>query len=77
MRSTSLRIALSLRYAITMSSFKLSKKVSARHSKFHYLPGGDLYGSDEVSIDGVHPNDEAFASMAAKLAPVIADLLRK
>lgn len=56
---------------------ELSKKVSARHSNFHYLPGGDLYGSDEVSMDGVHPNDEAFASMAAKLAPVIADLLRK
>ena len=56
---------------------ELSEKVSARHSNFHYLPGGDLYGSDEVSMDGVHPNDEAFASMAAKLAPVIADLLRK
>ena len=56
---------------------ELSKKVAARHVNFRYLPGQDLYGSDEVSMDGVHPNDEAFAHMAAILAPVISDLAGK
>ena len=56
---------------------ELSKKVAARHANFRYLPGQDLYGSDEVSMDGVHPNDEAFAHMAAILAPVISDLAGK
>ncbi len=56
---------------------ELSKKVAARHPNFRYLPGRDLYGSDEVSMDGVHPNDEAFAHMAAILAPAISELLGK
>lgn len=55
---------------------ELSKKVAARHANFRYLPGQDLYGSDEVSLDGVHPNDEAFAHMAATLAPIISDLVK-
>lgn len=54
----------------------LSKKVAARHANFRYLPGQGLYGSDEVSMDGVHPNDEAFAHMAATLAPVISELVK-
>ena len=53
---------------------ELSKRVAARHRNFRYLPGRDFYGSDEVSMDGVHPNDEAFANMAAVLAPVISEL---
>ena len=53
---------------------ELSKKVSARHGNFHYLPGQNLYGSEEVSMDGVHPNDEAFANMAEILAPIIMKL---
>ena len=55
---------------------ELSKKVAARHANFRYLPGQDLYGSDEVSMDGVHPNDEAFAHMASTLAPVISGLIK-
>ena len=55
---------------------ELSKNVAARHANFRYLPGQDLYGSDEVSLDGVHPNDEAFAHMAATLAPIISDLAK-
>ena len=55
---------------------ELSKKVAARHANFRYLPGQDLYGSDEVSMDGVHPNDEAFAHMAATLAPIISGLVK-
>jgi len=56
---------------------ELSKKVAARHRNFRYLPGAGLYGSDEVSMDGVHPNDEAFAHMAGVLAPVLEEMLRK
>ena len=55
---------------------ELSKKVAARHKNFRYMPGEGLYGSDEVSMDGVHPNDEAFAHMAATLVPVISDLAK-
>ena len=56
---------------------ELSQKVAARHPNFRYMPGGDFYGSDEVSMDGVHPNDEAFANMAAVLAPVISKLVEE
>lgn len=52
----------------------ISKTLSAKYSNFHFVPGEDFY-SDETSIDGVHPNDEAFGSMAKILTPVIAGVM--
>ncbi len=37
------------------------------HPNLHYLKGENFYGSDEVSMDGIHPNDDAFAHMASIL----------
>lgn len=56
---------------------ELAQKVAARHPNFRYVPGDDFYGSDEVSMDGVHPNDEAFAHMVDVLAPEIEKTLQK
>lgn len=50
---------------------EISQKISCRHCNFRYVPGHDFYGSDEVSLDGVHPNDEAFGNMAKILVPII------
>lgn len=55
---------------------ELSKRVAARHPNFRYVPGGQFYGSEEVSMDGVHPNDEAFSNMAKTLAPLIRSALK-
>lgn len=54
----------------------LSKKVAARHKNFRYVPGQDLYGDCEWSMDGIHPNDEAFSNMTKKLTPLLRDVLR-
>ncbi len=40
------------------------RKLRRRFPHLHYLKGKNFYGSDEVSIDGVHPNDAAFDRMA-------------
>ncbi len=42
----------------------ICRKLRRKHPHLHYLKGKNFYGSDEVSLDGVHPNDDAFAHMA-------------
>lgn len=56
---------------------EISSRLSSRYSNFQYIPGTGIYGSDEVSVDGIHPNDEAFGNMAASLIPRIADAIKK
>ena len=51
---------------------EISAPLEKRFPNFHFIPGEDFYGSDEVSLDGIHPNDHAFANMADALAPVLA-----
>lgn len=43
----------------------------------HYLKGEDFYGSDEVSTDGTHPNDEAFAHMSRILFREVSRVLNR
>ena len=47
---------------------KICRKMKRKFPCLHYLKGENFYGSDEVSMDGVHPNDTAFAHMAEILA---------
>lgn len=47
---------------------KLCRKMMKKYANLYYLKGENFYGSDEVSMDGVHPNDEAFSHMASILA---------
>ena len=54
---------------------ELSRKVAARHANFRYVPGLDNYGDCEWSMDGIHPNDEAFGNMTKKLTPILRDAL--
>lgn len=51
---------------------KICRRMMKKYPNLHYLKGRDFYGSDEVSMDGVHPNDEAFSHMAAILTRVLA-----
>ncbi len=47
---------------------RICRKMRRKYPCFHYLKGENFYGSDEVSLDGIHPNDAAFAHMAEILA---------
>ncbi len=42
----------------------IGRKMTGKHLNLHFIPGEDFYGSDDVSVDGLHPNDNAFANMA-------------
>ncbi len=42
-----------------------------RHPNFRFIDGENFYGSDDTSIDGIHPNDVAFDQMAKILAPIL------
>lgn len=42
-----------------------------RYPNLHFIDGHSLYGTDEVSPDGVHPNDTAAWNMALTLATTI------
>ena len=42
----------------------ICRKMRRRHPSLHFVAGRNFYGSDEVSMDGVHPNDLAYARMA-------------
>ena len=53
----------------------LAPKVAAKYGNFRYVPGQNLYGDCEWSMDGVHPNDEAFGNMTKNLAPILRALL--
>lgn len=46
-------------------------KLEGLYPNFHFLEGRDFYGSEDTSVDGVHPNDAAFAHMASILAPIL------
>ena len=56
---------------------ELAPKVAAKYKNFRYVPGQDLYGDCEWSMDGVHPNDEAFANMTKNLTPILRAALSK
>ena len=47
---------------------QLLQTITARkmtvHDNLHFIDGRDFYGSDEVSADGLHPNDNAAWHMA-------------
>lgn len=51
------------------------KRLMKHRTNLHFLDGRDLYGSDDVSIDGLHPNDEAFTKMAGTVAKNIRKIL--
>lgn len=54
---------------------KIAKKMKKKHANLHYLKGTDFYGSDDVSIDGIHVNDAAFGHMAKILIRKIRTIL--
>lgn len=56
---------------------KICKKMMRKYVNLHYLKGDDFYGSDEVSMDGIHPNDDAFAHMADILTRRISLVLNR
>lgn len=56
---------------------ELAPKVAAKYKNFRFVPGEDLYGDCEWSMDGVHPNDEAFSNMTKKLTAILHDVLER
>jgi hypothetical protein len=48
-----------------------------KYKNLHFIDGQDFYGTDEVSPDGVHPNDNAGWHMANELTRIISDILRR
>ena len=48
-----------------------------KYHNLHFIDGQDFYGTDEVSPDGVHPNDNAGWHMANILTKIIADILKR
>ena len=55
---------------------KIAKKMKSKYANFHYLKGTNFYGSDDVSIDGIHVNDAAFGHMAKILVGKIRAILK-
>ena len=56
---------------------KICRKMKKKFPYLHYLKGTNFYGSDEVSLDGLHPNDAAFAHMSKILAREIVRRIHK
>ena len=54
---------------------EIAKKMKKKYANLHYLKGTNFYGSDDVSIDGIHVNDAAFGHMAKILIRKIRTLL--
>ena len=54
----------------------IAKKMKKKYANLHYLKGTNFYGSDDVSIDGIHVNDAAFGHMAKILIRKIRTILR-
>ena len=50
------------RKSVLMAS--ITHKLQKKFPDLYYMNGSKFYGSDEVSMDGVHPNDMAMAHMA-------------
>lgn len=55
----------------------IARKYCRKYSNLHFLDGKNFYGSDEVSTDGIHPNDQAFAHMSNILIRHIKKILGK
>ena len=55
----------------------ICRRMKKEFANLHYLKGENFYGSDDVSTDGIHPNDEAFARMSKILFREIAKVLEK
>ena len=47
-----------------------------KYRNLHFIDGQNFYGTDEVSPDGVHPNDTAAWHMANVLTKAIGDILK-
>lgn len=54
---------------------KICRAIMNKYSNLHYFKGDDFYGSDEVSVDGIHPNDAAFANMSKVLTKEISRIV--
>ena len=54
---------------------KIARKMKKKYANLHYLKGANFYGSDDVSIDGIHVNDAAFDHMARILIKKIRTIL--
>ena len=54
---------------------RIARKMKQRYANLHYLKGTNFYGSDDVSIDGIHVNDSAFDHMAKILIRKIRTIL--
>ncbi len=50
--------------AKTLLFRQTAEAMMKKYRNFHFIPGEDFYGSDDVSMDGIHPNDSAFAHMS-------------
>ena len=57
---------------------KLVESLNGELGKVYFLDGGPLLGSDplENTVDGIHPNDAGFDSMARQMVHVIQELLK-
>ena len=54
---------------------QITLKLKEQYPNLHFMSGVKIWGTDEVSMDGAHPNDEAFTNMAKMLEPKIRELL--
>ncbi len=61
--------------ALTKEMHSLARRTKKLYPNFTYIDGKNFYGSDEVSMDGIHPNDQAFAHMADYLEPRLRKIL--
>ena len=55
---------------------KIAKKMKRKYANLHYLKGRNFYGSDDVSIDGIHVNDAAFDHMSKIMIRKIQSILK-
>lgn len=55
----------------------ICRRMRKRYSSLHFVAGRNFYGSDEVSMDGVHPNDLAFAHMANCMTRILQQELNR
>ena len=56
---------------------QIARKMKKKHANLHYLKGTNFYGSDDVSLDGVHVNDAAFDHMSKILVKKIQKIIKK
>ncbi len=56
---------------------KYGRMLMKKYPNVHYIKGDNFYGSDEISMDGIHPNDEAFTHMSEILYRKISAALKQ